>query len=167
MNTFAELTQPADSGERLVGILATLAIAAYAMVAFIRWCLRGQAKPDPWPEEIAAEIADDRAPALCHHCMEPHDSSVYFCPDCGAPVGTYVNFLPYPQLFSVGFVLRIGTFGAFKRSWINVAGFVLLGLIQYVVFAPAYWFMLMRNLSHRRALPPSPESSQTDQPQPS
>ncbi|MST94302.1 MAG: hypothetical protein EXS33_03340 [Pedosphaera sp.] len=42
-------------------------------------------------------------------------------------------------------MLRIGTFKNFKRSSFLVTGFLIFGLVEYLIFAPVYWFMLLRN----------------------
>ena len=113
--------------------------------------------PDPWDEQINAELAKDEAVPLCHHCLTPHSEAEDFCPACGAAVGQYTNWLPFPQLFSIGHALRIGTFGTFKRSPLTVLGFWLLGLAEYMFFAPLYWFMLVKNRLHKS--PPDPKQN--------
>lgn len=138
-----------NDSDGLVGFLVVLLLLTFAFVKLIHWMLSGPIRPDPWSEEIAAEIAGDDATPLCHRCLAPHDSMVDFCPDCGAPVGTYTNWLPYPYLFSVGHTLRIGTDGDFKRSPLVIAGFILFGLAEYMLFAPIYWYLLLRNLSRQ------------------
>jgi hypothetical protein len=55
--------------------------------------------------------------------------------------------------------LRIGAFGNFKRSPLTVAGFFAFGFIEYSIFAPFYWFRLLRNIFYK------PQSGSTsDQP---
>src|SRR5882672_8890806 len=101
-----------------------LSFDAFAMVAlfcggcwaFIRWLSNAPITPDPWGDQVAAEIAKDETPPLCHRCLTPQEPLADFCPDCGAPVGMYTNWLPYPSLFSVGDALRMGTSGTFKSS---------------------------------------------------
>jgi hypothetical protein len=56
---------------------------------------------------------------------------------------------PYLYLFSLGEVLREGTSGRVRKSWLTVAGYVILSLAEYVIFAPIYWFFLFRNLSRK------------------
>jgi hypothetical protein len=89
---------------------------------------------------------------------------VDFCSACGAAVGRYTNWLPYPYLFSVGHVLRIGTSGDFKQSALTITGFLFLGLVEYTVFAPIYWFMLARGINHhgRFSARQLPEESPTE-----
>ena len=99
-----------------VGALGIVILLCLGLWMLIRWLFSGPQRPDPWSDEVAAEIAKDDAVPLCHRCLAPHDSRVDFCPDCGAPVGAYTNWLPYPYLFSIGHTLRIGASGDFRRS---------------------------------------------------
>ena len=139
-----------------VGLLAIAVLLCFGLWMLIRWLFSGPPQPDPWSEEVAAEIAKDDAVPLCHRCLAPHDSQVDFCPDCGAAVGPYTNLLPYPYLFSIGHTLRIGTSGDFRRSPLTIVGFFCLGIAEYALFAPFYWFMLLKGLSTRgQSEPPS------------
>jgi hypothetical protein len=74
----------------------------------------------------------------------PREAAVDFCPECGAPVGTYTNWLPFPYLFSLGHTVRLGASGDFERTPVTLAGFWLLGLIEYTALAPLYWYRLLR-----------------------
>jgi hypothetical protein len=52
--------------------------------------------------------------------------------------------------------LRIGASGDYKRSPLTIAGFFCLGIAEYELFAPVYWFMLLKGLSaHDHSAPPS------------
>ena len=133
-----------------VGFFAIFLLFCYACWAFNRWLCNGPSTPEPWDEQVAAEIAKDETPPLCHQCLAPHDPLINFCPDCGAPVGTYTNWLPYPYLFSIGHALRTGTSGNFKRCPLTIIGFFLFSLVEYAVFAPLYWFLFFGNLSRQR-----------------
>ena len=138
------------------GILAIAILLCLGLWMLIRWLFTGPPRPDPWSDEVAAEIAKEDAVPLCHRCLAPHDSRVDFCPDCGAPVGPYTNWLPYPYLFSIGHTLRIGASGDFRRSPLTIVGFFCLGIAEYALFAPVYWFMLLKGLSaHGKSGPPS------------
>ena len=140
------LTEDPTSRGGGLGIVISLCFGLWML---IRWLLSGPRRPDPWSDEVAAEIAKDDAVPLCHRCLAPHDSWVDFCPDCGAPVGPYTNWMPYPYLFSVGHTLRIGASGDYKRSPLTIAGFFCLGIVEYALFAPVYWFILLKGLSAR------------------
>ena len=141
----------------LVGAFGLFALFCCGCWAFIRWVSKGPSTPEPWDDQVAAEIAKDETPPLCHRCLTPHHPLANFCPDCGAPVGTYTNWLPYPYLFSIGHALRTGTSGNFKRSPLTIIGFFVFSLAEYAFFAPLYWFMFLRNLFRQRQSDPPSE----------
>lgn len=151
-----------DSGggepEMLVAGLATFSLGIFITWKGLRWLWRAQPTPDPWDETIAAELEKPEATPLCHHCLHPHSDTTDFCSDCGTPVGQYVNWLPFPQLFSIGHVLRTGTSGEFKRTPLTILGFMLFSLAEYMLFAPIYWIIFLRKLSNQQL----PKSSSPD-----
>ena len=163
MTIFGQISSGTSGPEQLVGVLAILGALCVVAWKSGQWLFQTQPSPDPWDAQVAAEIAKDEAVPLCHHCLAPHSDAADFCPECGTPVGQYTNWLPYPQLFSIGHVLRIGTFGNFKRSPLTIVGFWFFGLAEYTIFAPIYWFMLVQNKFQKGqpALPPdhSPEDT--------
>lgn len=123
-----------------------VAICCVVIWRLIDWFTSGRPEAEPWDDPVSAEIAKDDVTPLCHRCLTPNDPLTDFCSECGAPVGTYTNWMPFPYLFSLGHTLRLGTAGEFKRSPLTVMGFFLLSLIEYTVFAPVYWFMLVKGL---------------------
>jgi hypothetical protein len=152
----AELSSNHRSPEGLVALLAIV-----TMVAISGWRLLSRwsntpPTPDPWDAEMGAGRATAEAAPLCHQCLQPHTDGLDFCPACGAPVGQYTNYLPFPYLFSVGHALRVGTSGTFRRSKLTVAGFLVFSLLEYVIFAPVYWFIFLRRLG-KPASPPAGE----------
>ena len=156
MMLIAQLTHDTGSPDLMIGYLAVMALVACGIWALIRWLLGGSPRPDPWDEQTAAEIAGDEATPLCHRCLCPNPPLADFCLECGAPIGKYTNLLPFPQLFSIGHTLRIGTAGNFRHSPVTISGFILLGLAEYSLFAPVYWFMFLRTLfRQRRSEPPA------------
>lgn len=84
------------------------------------------------------------------------------CPRCGAAIGIYTDWLPFPYLFSLGHMLRLGASGDFKRTPVTLADFWLLGFAEYTVFAPIYWYRLYRGQREpHRAIPPDePQATQ-------
>ena len=62
-----------------------------------------------------------------------------------------VPLSPFHQVFAVGDILLIGTQRKFPINWVTITGFVFLSVIQYLFFAPVYWFYLMRNVRKLRA----------------
>src|SRR5437870_13759987 len=107
----AEITTDSPGREAVVGLLGLCALIGFAVWALFRWLQRDPSTPEPWGAEVAAELAKEEAVPLCHRCLVPHDSLKDFCSNCGAAVGQYTNWLPYPYLFSIGHTLRIGTSG--------------------------------------------------------
>lgn len=144
-----------------VGILALTLLSCCAIWMFFRWFLTGPAPPDPWNEQVTREVESGETRPICHRCLTPHDVMVDFCPECGAPVGDYTNLLPFPYLFSIGHTLRIGTAGEFRRSPLTIAGFILLGIAEYTLFAPVYWLVFLWRLFHRQPTQPSVPQAQS------
>jgi len=142
-------------GELTVGLIGLVAVAACGIWGLARWLVSGPASPEPWDDQIAAAVEGENALPLCHLCLTQQNGSADFCSECGAPVGQYTNWLPYPYLFSIGHTLRIGTTENFKRSPLIILGFILFALAEYMLFAPVYWFLFLRNLFRQRRLPPS------------
>jgi hypothetical protein len=121
------------------------ALAVGAGLVFIRWLLSGPLKADPWGEAVATQIeAPDSAP-VCHRCFIEHSDYAHFCPQCGAAVGDFNNLMPYEYVFSEGEVLRNGTALNTRRSIPVIVGYLLLSLAAYAIFAPVYWYFLLRN----------------------
>jgi len=146
MMRLGQLNGGTDNPELLVGILAVIILVGFGLWALLEFLRRKPAQPDPWNEGIATEIESEEAVPLCHRCLTAHESSADFCPNCGAAVGQYTNWLPYPYLFSVGHTLRIGTSGEFRRSPLTVFGFFLFSLAEYTLFVPIYWIVFLRKL---------------------
>ena len=80
--------------------------------------------------------------------MSPCDRPVWFCPVCGAAVGQYNNMLPYVYIFSLGEGLRTGVGPEAHFARFRTVSYIAVGLTEYGVFAPLYFFRLYRN--HRR-----------------
>jgi hypothetical protein len=57
--------------------------------------------------------------------------------------------MPYLNLFSEGEVLRNGVHDKQPQNALIVAGYLILSLNLYVVFAPIYWIFLFRNLKRQ------------------
>lgn len=143
-------------------VFVLIGIGAVVAYRLVRWFCAGPVQPEPWSKDVADAMESDHARPLCCHCLEPHSADANFCPDCGAPVGQYTNLLPFPYLFSVGHLLRTGTRGDFKRTPLTMIGFVLLGLVEYSIFAPIYWIRLV--FGAKPSLPVSEPSPQAPPP---
>jgi hypothetical protein len=146
-----------DTPDRHIGMLAITGLAAYGILVFVRWMLQGPKTPDPWGDEVAAEIEGENAQPLCPHCLARHGELEHFCPDCGAPVGACTSLMPPLYLFSIGHILRMGTAGTFKRSPFLVAGYFFASftgfafLTPFGLLTPVYWFMLLKNITRLRS----------------
>jgi hypothetical protein len=114
--------------------------------------------PSPWGSDVEEAMRSPDARPLCFRCLEPLEGGPAFCPQCGAATGEYTNWSPYLYLFTVGDILRQGTSGRFRVRPLTVAGFLLFSLLEYTVFAPVYWFLLLRNLRSQRSKPDPVES---------
>ncbi|MBP9902454.1 MAG: hypothetical protein V9H26_13785 [Verrucomicrobiota bacterium] len=143
----AQLSHGHSDPELFVGFLGGVILIGFGVWALIKRMLKETAQPDPWDQNIAAEMGEADATPLCHRCLTAHDASTDFCAVCGAAVGQYTNWLPYPQLLSVGHALRIGTSGEFRRSPLAVFFFFLVSLVEYTLFAPVYWIVMFRRLN--------------------
>jgi len=109
----------------------------------LRSALRVQ-HPDPWSAEIDAAVKDPNAEALCVSCLFPQAPHSWFCPHCGYPTGDYVPMMPYLQIFVVSEVLRRGVSGPPEQRAGTQVFLALFSATQYAVFAPVYWFWMLR-----------------------
>jgi hypothetical protein len=141
----------ASDREMLVGVIVIIAFALYGLVQLLKRLTTGPIAPDPWDAETSAKLEDINMQVLCHRCLVPNEPLADFCENCGAPVGKYTNYLPFPQLFSIGHALRVGAQGEYKRSPMTVLGYFLLALGEYTVFAPVYWYWLFRKMPRKES----------------
>jgi hypothetical protein len=139
------------SPECFVGILATTGLVLVGCWRLFRWFFGGKPGPNPWDEQTEASLHQPDATPLCRRCLEPYDESARYCPHCGLPVDSMVPLSPFHQIFAIGDVLLTGTQRTFPINWLTITGYVLLSTIQYLVFAPFYWFFLLRNIRRQRA----------------
>lgn len=147
-----------SQAEWTVGLAGAAIVAGYFLWRLWRYWVRLPVTPDPWGQEIAQALESPQASPVCPHCQCPHEPNRWFCPECGRAVGEYNNLNPYLYLFSLGEVLREGTSGRVRRSWLTVTGYILLSLVEYAVFAPVYWFFLFRNLARKNNPLPTEEA---------
>ncbi len=138
--------------EQALLALVLLGFVAAAIYMFVIWLMDARRTPDPWGEEVTNALESDEAVEVCHHCLTPQHHNGWFCPECGATVGNYCNYLPFVYVFSQGEVLRAGVMERLRPRALIVVGYVLLSLATLAVVAPVYWFWLYRNL-HRTSEP--------------
>ena len=150
-----EVITKASNGELLVALITIIVLSLYAFVRLLKRLTSGPVSPEPWDQETAAKLDDVSTKVLCHRCLVPNEPLADFCENCGAPVGKYTNYLPFPYLFSLGHTLRVGADGEYKRSPITTLGYFLLALGEYTIFAPVYWYWLFRRMPGKTpATPP-------------
>ena len=133
--------------------LGLVCLVAYRAV---RWVMEAKCTADPWGPEVDEALDRDEAAPLCHHCLTPQHHNGWFCPECGATVGPYSNYLPYVYLFSQGEVLRAGVTERLRHSPLIVLGYLLLSLgffgvlwPLFLLWLPVYWVFLTDNLRRR------------------
>jgi len=105
--------------------------------------------PNPWGPEVERILQDPNLEPLCHRCFTPHSHQARFCPVCDASVGEYNNYMPYVNIFPQAEVLRSGVHDHVRPSFLIIAGYLLLSVTCYIIFAPIYWFFLFRNLKRQ------------------
>ena len=109
----------------------------------------GTAIVDPWPSEVDRAVRAAEAVPLCLNCLFPQDSHVWFCPHCGFPSGDMVPYMDYLNLFAIGEVLKRGVSGAPDRSAFLTVGFIVFSTMEYLPFAPIYWYWMLRKARGR------------------
>jgi len=139
-------------------LLIGLAIAGLVLWRLIVWIQTAPPSPDPWDGETEQRLQQPEAVCVCHHCFTPCPPSGWFCDHCGCAVGPYNNLMPYVNVFSMGEVFRNGVADKMRVNLLTVGGYLLYSLSNYLVFAPAYWYFLFKNLTRvkREGLPPPP-----------
>lgn len=100
---------------------------------------------NPWPEEIEQSIRDLEALPVCHRCFLPLEEPVWFCPDCGASVGPYNNWIPNLAMYTVGEVLRTGVGPNARFTKLTVPGYVATACSANFLIAPFYFLRFFIN----------------------
>ncbi len=140
-----------DQSEAVLGVLAITGLAIVAFWRITLWIKAAPLSPDPWEADIEQALQRPDAAPVCHHCLTPVPPAQWFCETCGFAVGPYNNWMPYLRVFSEGEVLRNGVTSHVRINANTIVGYLLLSLVNYLIFAPLYWYFLLRNL--RRARP--------------
>jgi len=111
-----------------------------------RWLRRlwSEFPPDPWPKDVDAAVRSSEAVPLCIDCLYPQEAHRWFCPHCGKPTGDYVALMPYLQVLVMGELFRSGVLGPPERRRGAQIFLVVYSAAQYGVFAPLYWFWMLR-----------------------
>ena len=101
--------------------------------------------PLPWSTEIETAVLAPDAIPVCHRCITPCDLPAWFCPSCGAAFGPYNNILPFVRIYSIGEALRSGVGTEAHFTPFRMLAYISIGLVEYQIFAPLYYFRLYRN----------------------
>lgn len=135
-----------------IGTILIFGVVVLAAIVVACWVFSADnPSPDPWGPEIEQMVHDPAAEPLCHRCLTPQSPIGWFCPECGAAVGQYNNYMPFLYLFSEGEVMRAGVLDHVRRSPVVIVGYLLYSVASYAIFAPIYWYFLFSNLSRRAA----------------
>ena len=137
--------------EIVVAAVVTTGIVLFVLWRAGRWFFGGPASPNPWDEQVEQSIQGSDATPICRRCLEPYEESARYCSHCGLPVDALVPLSPFHQVFAIGDVLLTGTQRKFPVNWMTITGYILLSMVQYLIFAPFYWFCLLRNVRRIRA----------------
>ena len=144
------------ANEHALTALVALVICGLAVYRLFQWVMEAPGTLDPWEKDAAEPLNQEQAVPLCVHCLTPQEHNGWFCPECGATVGPYCNYLPYVYIFSEGEVLRAGVMERLQRSSFVIVGFFLLSLATFSIAAPVYWFFLLKNLQRAPTPPEAP-----------
>jgi len=137
------------SNEGTLAVFIGLGLFGLVVYRVVLWLMEATRTADPWGEEIDNALNQDDAVPVCHHCLTPQEHNGWFCPECGATVGPYCNYLPYVYIFSQGEVLRAGVTERLRPTPLIVVGYVLFSFGMVAIAAPVYWFFLFKNLRRR------------------
>lgn len=139
----AMANEPASDPELLVAVVG---ITTALVIIFIRWILElARNRPaDPWPAGVDQAVRQRGAVPVCTDCLSPQVGHRWFCPHCGFPTGEYVTTMPYLYIFAQGELLRRGVTGPPDRGRCRPIAFALAALTQFSLFAPVYWFWMVR-----------------------
>ena len=139
--------------EQTIATLAAVGVGVVLLIRAGRWFFSGPLKPDPWSEQMSVALDEPESTPVCHRCLTEQSGVAHFCPHCGASVGECNNLLPFEQIFSEGEVFRNGATLTVRPSFLVIAGYLLLSLMAYMIFAPVFWYFLFQNMLRRREPP--------------
>jgi hypothetical protein len=137
----------------MVAVLVILGICGVVAYRFILWIMAAPRTEDPWGRELDDAVNQEGAVPVCHHCFTPQEHNGWFCPECGATVGAYCNYMPFIYVFAEGEVLRAGVTERIRRSPLITIGYLLFSLGMFWILAPVYWFFLFKHLREIRITP--------------
>ena len=134
-----------EKSELFAAVLGLAIIAGFAFWRLLLWIKTAPVRPNPWDEATEAAVQQADAMPVCHHCLTPAPPGQWFCECCGSAVGPYNNLMPYLQAFSEGEVFRNGVLDRMRLSPVTLIGYGLYSVCAFTVFAPIYWYFLLRH----------------------
>jgi hypothetical protein len=157
LGLIAQNLSRSDATAALLGLMVLLSAGIWLL---LRWIVAGPTSPEPWNEEVAAELLREDCPQICHRCFTPHEPSSHFCSHCGAMVGAHTCLIPPLYLYSIGDVFRAGAEGAYRRSACSTltcffAAFTYLYWVPFPLGCVAvivYWKNVFKNVPAKRSL---------------
>jgi len=115
-----------------------------ALLRSLRRWWRTVGGPDPWDDDTDHAVREADSVPVCRHCLTPCSDPVWFCPACGRSFGPYNNTMPFLYIFSIGEAMRAGVNRQTRWTPFTRLGFILLGLAEYVLLAPVYFYRMYR-----------------------
>jgi len=158
MFLFSLIGQGLSQSEAAIALIGITVLNCAGIWLLIRWIATSPTSPNPWDEQVAAELALEDCSQICHRCLTPLDSSIHLCSHCGAMVGTHTGLVPPLYLYSIGDVFRAGTEGTYRRSSFLIVGYAFAAFI-YLFWVPfpisvlvlfVYWNKLFKNIPAKR-----------------
>jgi len=135
----------ASDPDLLVAQIALGGLAAVFFWRLINWVRDAPTRSDPWDAATEQKLSDPEAVEVCHRCFTEQPDHAWFCRHCGGAVGPCNNLMPYVCIFSEGEVFRNGASGRVRRSPLTVAGYMLLSLASFGLFAPLFWLSFFKH----------------------
>jgi hypothetical protein len=121
-------------------------VSIVVLCRFYLWVRELRCTPDPWGPEIESALDSPDAVPLCQDCLTAQQHNGWFCPECGAAVGKYCNWLPGVYIFSIGEVVRSGVNERFRLTVPIAIGYLLVLFQSFACLAPILWIFVLRNI---------------------
>lgn len=146
------MNDQATPAEETVLTTVIVLVGISSLLALGRWIMGAAVRPDPWHGDPDVNPDSQEAHPLCTRCLSQLEETDWFCAACGKAAAPTTNMMPFLESLSLGDVLRQGTDGRFRKNPLSVAGYIVLSVTQYWIFAPVYWWRLYRNIRRQNAL---------------
>ncbi len=160
MICFGSIGQSLSQSEAEVAQLGLTILMCSVIWQLLRWINSGPMSPDPWNEEVAADMERADCLQVCHRCLKPQDPPLHFCSNCGAMMGIHTCLIPPLYLYSIGDVFRAGVDGAYRPSSLLTVGYFIIA-ISYAYWVPfplglvilfIYWSKLLIHIPRNKII---------------